>query len=185
MGLERDVMAAAAARGLRLQLGATHRWLTVRGHLEPIVEREAPGDVLDALDDVHAALGGDRRALARRRSGTLRTDLVVRSTGQLVEVDELQHFTSARMTTLVAYPARRRFGFSVEGTAIRVNLSADTWPRNAALAKANPKAQAAFENLLKTLKAIHDELKPKAPKPKPRPAVLRPIKILPRPRIFE
>lgn len=77
------------------------------------------------------------------------------------------------------------FGFSIEGTTMRVNLSADKWPRNVAQAKAHPKAQAAFEDLLKTLKAIHDELKPKAPKPRPRPAVLRPIKILPPARIIE
>lgn len=113
MGLERDVLAGAAERGLRLQPGVTHRWLTVRGHLDPFVQREAPAEALEALDDVHDVLGGDRRALARRRSGSLRTDLVVCSTGQIVEVDELEHFTSARMTSLAAYPMRR-FGFSID-----------------------------------------------------------------------
>jgi hypothetical protein len=112
--LERDVIAAAREWGTRLVPGPSLAWLTGRGHLEPIVQRHAPGDVIDLLDDLHRMLGGNRAALAHRRSGDVRPDLMVAATGQLVEVDEVQHFTAARRQTLAYYPTKFPFGFSID-----------------------------------------------------------------------
>lgn len=113
MGIEREVMTAARDVGLRLSAGGPMPWLTPRGHLDPIVQREAPTPVLDVLDEVHRALGGDRYALSHKQIGAPRTDLVIASTGQIVEVDEVQHFTGARWAALQRYTSGTALGFSV------------------------------------------------------------------------
>ncbi len=113
MGIERDVLSEARLHGVRLSVGAPLRWLTPRGHLEPLVQREAPAEVLETLEEVHRALGGNRQALARKHSGELRPDLVIATTGQIVEVDEVQHFTGARQTTLQRYAPGCALGFSI------------------------------------------------------------------------
>ena len=113
MSLERDVLNEARSRGLRLSNAPTMGWLTPRGHLDPIVQRGAPGDGLGALHDVHRSLGGNRHALARGRGVALRLDLMIPSTGQLVEVNEVQHFTGARQASLRRYPPSFAAGFSI------------------------------------------------------------------------
>lgn len=113
MSIEREVMTAARTRGVRLSAAGPVRWLTPRGHLDPIVQQAAPSEVLDTLDDVHRALGGNRRALARKQIGANRPDLVVVATGQIVEIDEIQHFTGARQTALGRYSTASMLGFSV------------------------------------------------------------------------
>lgn len=96
-----------------MSAGSPVRWLTPRGHLDPLVQREAPPDVLETLDSVHRALGGDRLALARKHTGSFHPDLVVATTGQIVEVDEIQHFTGARHATLQQYAPGASLGFSI------------------------------------------------------------------------
>jgi hypothetical protein len=123
VSLERDVMAAARECGTRLVPGRPLPWLTSRGHLEPRVQRDAPGDVIDLLDDIHRLLGGNRAALAHRHADDVRPDLIVADTGQLLEVDELQHFTAARRQTLACYPAKLSFGFSIDDYRALI----DTW----------------------------------------------------------
>ncbi len=62
MPFEYEVIAEArehAARGL--MVGTPQRWLSTRGHLDPVVQREAAPELLDVLEDLHRA--------ARRRSG--------------------------------------------------------------------------------------------------------------------
>jgi hypothetical protein len=114
MGLETAILVETRARGAGLRVGNSLRWLTVRGHLDPVVQREAPAEVVEALEQLHSSLGGDRRALARKKMGSIRPDLIVASTGQLVEIDEVEHFTMARLTTLAAYSPRIPFGFSID-----------------------------------------------------------------------
>jgi len=46
VAIEQDVIQAARDRGTRLVVGTPLQWLITRGHLEPIVQREAPDDVL-------------------------------------------------------------------------------------------------------------------------------------------
>lgn len=114
MALDRDIQTCARSRGLLLAAAPPARWLTERGHLNPIVQRDAPVAVIDALDELHAALGGDRRALARGRDVPVRPGLVVAGTGQIVQVDDIGHLTSDRLASLAFYPAGARIGFSLE-----------------------------------------------------------------------
>jgi hypothetical protein len=108
-----DVIEEARRRGSRLVVGAPQRWLSTRGHLDPVVQREAPAEVLDVLERLHTSLGGDLAALARRPIRHEATDLATAS-GQLIELDGVEHFTSARWDTLRDYPAMYPFGFSID-----------------------------------------------------------------------
>jgi hypothetical protein len=113
VGFEYDVINEARAAGTRLDIGRSLRWLTTRGHLEPIVQREAPADVLATLDVIHHSLGGDARALAHKQAGPLGVDLVGPN-GELIELDEVQHFTAERRSALSWYTNRTSFAFSVD-----------------------------------------------------------------------
>jgi hypothetical protein len=110
---EAAVLTAARADGIDLRPAASASWLTAQGHLNPLVRHHAPTDVVDALDEVHASLGGDRRALARLHNAPIRTGYTIGAT-QRVEIDDVGHFTSARLTTLGCYPAGASFGFSLD-----------------------------------------------------------------------
>lgn len=127
MGLETTVLTEARTRGVGLRIGSSLRWLTVRGHLDPIVQREAPTAIVEALDELHSSLGGDRRALARKQTGSIHPDLIVAATGQLVEVDEVEHFTMARLATLSGYSSKIPFGFSIDDYKELI----DTWKSKA------------------------------------------------------
>jgi hypothetical protein len=114
VNLVRDLVADLRARGVALAPAPGVYWLTTRGHLDPAVRRQAPADVIDALEDLHRVLGGDRRVLAHRRDEIIRTDLLVTTSGQLVQVDGVAHFTSDRLASLAHYPATATLGFSVD-----------------------------------------------------------------------
>ena len=91
----------------------------------------------DGLDDVRAtlerifvALGGDLTAQAAKRTTALPGDFVHPPSGTIVEVDEHQHFTSHRLTTLDLNPADTQLGF--DATRYRAlcrseNLQADKY----------------------------------------------------------
>jgi hypothetical protein len=127
MGLEAAVFTEARSQGVGLKLGSSMRWMTARGHLDPVVQRDAPPEIVDALDQLHGALGGNRSALSKKRAEPLHSDLVVASTGQLVEIDEVQHFTTARLDTLWWYPSKISFGFSIDDYRALI----DTWKTKA------------------------------------------------------
>lgn len=113
MGLETEADEFAQRLGHRW-LPASHvPWLSVRGHLDAYVQNHAPAETIGTLAAIHADLGGDAVALAAKRSGSVCPDLVT-AEGQIVEVDEVQHFTTARERTLRFYTEDRGpFGFDV------------------------------------------------------------------------
>lgn len=113
MGIEYDVISEARAAGTRLDIGRPLRWLTTRGHLEPVVQREAPADVLATLDVIHRSLGGDAHALAHKHAQPLGVDLFGPNR-ELIELDEVQHFTAERRSALSWYTNRTSFGFNVD-----------------------------------------------------------------------
>jgi hypothetical protein len=121
-----EVISEARRRGTRLVVGAPQRWLSTRGHLDPVVQREAAPELLDVLEGLHASLGGDLAALARKPIRHEATDLATGS-GQLIELDEVEHFTSARWDTLRCYPSMYPFGFSVDYYRTLI----DTWKAKA------------------------------------------------------
>jgi hypothetical protein len=79
-------------------LRRSQRRLCQRGHLALLPEGS---DATDALERIYLALGGDLEVLATAPSRRLRGDP---QTATLIEIDESQHFTSARLTSLDLYP---------------------------------------------------------------------------------
>ena len=62
---------------------------------------------------IYLALGGDLEVLATARAVALPGDFVHEPTGTLFEIDESQHFTSARLTTLDLYPDDVPLGYDI------------------------------------------------------------------------
>ncbi len=99
-GLHLPLLDEANAAGIPLELGKPLPWLTGRGHLCEYVQDGSAVDEIAALGLIHESLGGDTNALASKRPGNPPTpDLIHRDLGCIIEVDEVQHFTSARLRT--------------------------------------------------------------------------------------
>lgn len=108
-------MATGVAQGIPLASGRAVPWLSGRGHLNPIVQERAPKHVIGALAELHSALGGDVNALANKRPGNPPIpDLVHLVHGCVIEVDEVQHFTTARLASLDHYPPDVPIGFDLD-----------------------------------------------------------------------
>lgn len=127
-GMDATLSAELHRRGLTARPASSTAWLTTRGHLNPVVRREAPDEVIDALDEVHAALGGDRRSLSHLPDTPLRPSLAFG--GQHVVVDDVGHLTSDRLVSLDHYPTTSMLGFSLD--AYRQLIEA--WRQRAAAA---------------------------------------------------
>jgi hypothetical protein len=100
--------AAAAADGIELTQSYSFTWMTEQGHFG--LPPEA-ADAVRSLHDIFLALEGDAAPYAAGRSNVLRGDLLHKPTGTIIEVDELQHFSSWRLITLDAYPPDAALGF--------------------------------------------------------------------------
>ncbi len=107
---QREFAEAAAADGIDLSPQSVS-WLSEQGHLALLDEASSASEVLEGI---YLALGGDLDVLATARARRLSGDFMHRPTGTLVEVDESQHFTSARLTTLDLYPADVSLGFDLD-----------------------------------------------------------------------
>ncbi len=130
MGIEYDVITESRGLGSRLTMGGPLRWLTTRGHLDPLVQREAPADVLATLDVIHRDLGGNARLLAAKHAQPLGVDLFGPG-GQLIEIDEVQHFTSARRDSLRWYPGVTSLGFTLGFSIDQYRSLIDLWKAKA------------------------------------------------------
>jgi hypothetical protein len=97
----RAVLQGGAAAGLQVREGGPLPWLSGRGHLEPGA-RGTPATILARLAGIYAELGGDTALLASKRSSRPKIDLFL-GDAVAVEVDEIQHFTTARLRTLSHY----------------------------------------------------------------------------------
>lgn len=86
-------------------------WICQRGHLAlPASTSEAK----EALERIYIGLGGEIEALATARSTRLTGDFFHEPTQTLIEIDESQHFTSSRLTSLDLYPRDTLLGFDLE-----------------------------------------------------------------------
>jgi hypothetical protein len=111
---ERGVFPLAREAGIDLESGSTMPWLSNRGHLNPILADVVPKSTLGILSTIHQGLGGDEDALTAKRAGSSpRPDFFLPSAALIVEVDEIQHFTSDRLLTLEAYPETVQLAFDV------------------------------------------------------------------------
>lgn len=113
-GLHHALATAAASEGIHLKLGTPLPWLSGRGHLNELVQREAPARLIAALEEIHRGLNGDAIALGAKRNASPPTpDLFHADSGCLIEVDEVQHSTTARLLTFDHYPSDLVLGFDV------------------------------------------------------------------------
>jgi hypothetical protein len=72
-------------------------------------------DVVELLRAIYLKLGGDETALANKRRGSdPKPDFLLGDHEQIVEVDEIQHFTSDRLSTLRLYPATSDLAFDLD-----------------------------------------------------------------------
>jgi hypothetical protein len=111
---ENGVFTFAREADIELERGTAVPWLTNRGHLNPVLTSVVPETTLGILASIHQRLGGDEAALAGKRAGSSpRPDFVLGSTSLIVEVDEIQHFTSDRLVTLELYPRNAQLAFDV------------------------------------------------------------------------
>ena len=114
-GLHNVVLLAAREIGLPLAPGRNVPWLSGRGHLNEVVSKGAPARVVEALSAIHGKLGGDASVLGAKLSGASPTpDLVHAELGALIEVDEVQHFTTARLMSFDLYPPEVPLGYDLE-----------------------------------------------------------------------
>jgi hypothetical protein len=107
---QREFAEAAAEDGIELSPQSV-AWLSERGHLGLPAEASSASAV---LEEIYVALGGDIELLETARVRRLPGDFIHVPTGTLVEVDESQHFTSARLTTLSLYPVDPPLGFDLD-----------------------------------------------------------------------
>jgi hypothetical protein len=104
---QRAFQAAAAVDGLLLT-GVRVPWINRRGHFDLPAEAAPIVPLMQELFDV---LSGDATAQRSKSSTPLTGDLFHEPTGTFIEIDESQHFTSFRATTLRMYPPGVALGF--------------------------------------------------------------------------
>jgi hypothetical protein len=107
---QRAFAEAAAEDGIVLERQSLP-WLCERGHLA-LPKSDTNTRVL--LERIYLALDGDLELLASARANRLPGDFFHPDSRTLIEVDESQHFTTARLTTLDLYPADVPLGFDVD-----------------------------------------------------------------------
>jgi len=91
----------AQLRGIDLTPEQTLNWLSGHGHLEEAAA-SAPTETRERLGEIHAALGGSPQGLSSKQRRLLPVDFLI-GPRIIVELDETQHFTSARLRTLDFY----------------------------------------------------------------------------------
>ena len=94
----------ARSRGFNLVPQITRQGLSNRGHLDPLLMQRAQPRELECLAAIFARLGGDDHRLGTKRVQALRLDFYAPDHGVLIEIDEIQHFTTEREKTLNLYP---------------------------------------------------------------------------------
>jgi hypothetical protein len=113
MGATEDTFhSLAASDGFELQRELTVPWLSNLGHLNLGIGDE---NASNELRELHRQLKGDEDLLAAKRSGSHpRLDFVLSSQKLIVEIDEIQHFTTERLATFRAHPTPLDCAFDIE-----------------------------------------------------------------------
>ncbi|WP_309073792.1 hypothetical protein [Paenarthrobacter sp.] len=85
-------------------------WLNQRGHFGL---PDSASAVAVPLEKIFASLGGKGAEQSVKRTTALPGDFIHEGTGTIIEVDEIQHFTSFRLQTFSFYPGALPLGFDV------------------------------------------------------------------------
>lgn len=103
---------AAAKDGLFLRPGISHKWVSTHG---PFGLTPQAARVEKPILSIAQALGADLEAMRLAKAVSRpKCDLLHLETGTVIEVDELQHFTSHRLITFDHYPADASVGFEID-----------------------------------------------------------------------
>src|SRR4051794_29670057 len=101
--------------GLEVLCGPRVHWLTNRGHLNPLVMEQVQAPQRERLREIHSALGGNESLLQKKSPGSdPKPDFVLPRFKIVVEVDEIQHFTSDRLRTFDHYPNGLSIGVPID-----------------------------------------------------------------------
>jgi hypothetical protein len=173
-----DFAAAAAQDGIVLE-PQTFDWLCEQGHvgLERVAKaRRDPAivapvkAVLAALEAIYARLKGDVTVLhAARENLLLPVDLVHKSTGTVIELDDAAHFTSFRLAALELYPPDAPLGFE---RAAHAALCRELAPRTDGLSRGLAAKGFGFGGVPRE-RAYHDALRDFATPAMGHPPVIR------------
>lgn len=150
---ENAFLEAAASQGIEL-IRYKQPWLNQRGHFG------LPNDAAAAfipLDKILRDLGGDSEAQAAKRTIALPGDFIHTPTGTMIEIDEIQHFTSYRKRSFEHYPRDASLGFDSDeyvDLCRKYSRTADAYRANKAAAGFGPggrQRQRAYNDALRDL----------------------------------
>jgi hypothetical protein len=100
-------MEAARREGVAL-VRYKRSWLNQRGHFG-LPDRASA--ITDPLNSIFLALGGKTSEQAAKRTTALPGDFIHIETETIIEIDEVQHFTSFRLKSFEYYPPGSPLGF--------------------------------------------------------------------------
>jgi hypothetical protein len=145
----------AAKDGLFLSPGTAFDWIGTKG---PFGLTGPTASVFEPVMAIAQALAADLEAMEfAKRVSRPRADLLHKESGVIIEVDELQHFTSHRLGTFESYPADAELGFDIDQykeLCVRHHVKADKAWGTKKTATFGPKSrgrQRAFYDALKDL----------------------------------
>lgn len=109
---EVGIAVEAAKEGLFLSPGINFEWIGTKG---PYGLSGKTAIVYESVMSVAIALGADLDAMRlAQRIVRPRADLMHKESGVIIEVDEIQHFTSHRLLSFESYPDDAPLGFDLE-----------------------------------------------------------------------
>lgn len=109
---EVGIAVEAAKEGLFLSPGINFEWIGTKG---PYGLSGKTAIVYESVMSVAIALGADLDAMRlAKRIVRPRADLMHKESGVIIEVDEIQHFTSHRLLSFESYPDDAPLGFDLE-----------------------------------------------------------------------
>lgn len=101
--LQTPFASICAENGIELVPSPRIDRLTNRGHAELRTDDGEEASSLDRMRRIFASLDGDEAILFSKGARSLSPDFSLAESGHLVELDEEQHFTTARLATLDHY----------------------------------------------------------------------------------
>lgn len=109
---EVGIAVEAAKDGLYLSPGVAFGWIGTKG---PYGLSGDTVKVFDPVMEIAIALGADLEAMRlAKRVSIPKTDLMHKESRVIIEVDEIQHFTSHRLMTFDSYPPDTKLEFDID-----------------------------------------------------------------------